>query len=213
MNQQAKSITVETAVRYLTFLPKSYSDHGEPVPLLLFLHGSGERGDDLNKVKAWGPPAIAEKDAAFPFMLVSPQAPEGESWTAHLLKAMLDELLATYNVDHKRIYLTGMSMGGFGTWDLAMRHPEYFAAIAPVCGGGSPQLIDNLKDIPTWVFHGQKDDAVPEQESANMVAALEAAGGNVKYTMLPEAGHSGSWEYAYDPKNGLFDWLLSQKKA
>lgn len=209
--QKPRTTTVRSTIDYLTFLPKSYSAKGDPVPLIIFLHGSGESGSDLNKVKAWGPPAIAEKDPAFPFMVVSPQAPEGEWWHANLLKGMIDEVLAKYNVDRNRIYLTGLSMGGYGAWDLAIRYPEYFAAIAPVCGGGNTLRIGRLKHIPTWVFHGLKDDSVPERESAAMVGALKAAGGDVKYTVLPEAGHAGAWVYAYG-EAGLFDWFLQHHK-
>jgi predicted peptidase len=210
--QQAASATVPFTVDYLLFLPKSYSAKGDPVPLIIFLHGSGEGGNDLNKVKKWGPPAIVEKNPDFPFMVVSPQAPEGQGWNIDLLKGMIDDVLARYNVDRHRVYLTGLSLGGFGTWSLAMRYPQYFAAIAPICGAGSPQSIANLRDVPTWAFHGKKDEAVPERASAMLVDALKAAGGNVKYTVLPEGGHVDSWVYAYDAKNGLFDWFLQQRK-
>lgn len=206
------SSTIRSTLHYLAFLPKSYSEAGEGVPLIVFLHGSGERGHDLEKVKAWGPPAIAEKNRDFPFMVVAPQCPEGEQWHALSLKGMLDEVLGKYKVDRKRVYLTGLSMGGYGAWDLASRYPEYFAAAAPICGGGIARIVGNMRAIPTWVFHGKKDDAVPEGESARMVASLRAAGGNVKYTMLPEAGHVDAWVYAYG-EAGLFEWFLKQRKG
>jgi len=209
--QQPMVATVRSQLNYLLFTPKSYSKAGEPVPLIIFLHGSGERGTDLDLVKKWGPPALVEKNPDFPFMVVSPQSPDNEWWHADQLKAMIDEVLATHNVDRHRVYLTGISMGGFGAWDLAIRYPDYFAALAPICGGGVPLLAGKLKNIPTWVFHGMKDEAVPEQYSADMVAALKAAGGNVKYTTLPEGNHVDSWVYAYD-KSGLFDWFLQQRK-
>lgn len=209
--QQARSTSVKAKVNYLTFLPKSYSAKGDKVPLIVFLHGSGERGADLNKVKAWGPPAIVEKDPNFPFMVVSPQVPEGQWWDTYLLKSMLDDVLKRYNVDPKRVYLTGISMGGYGAWDLAIRHPEYFAAVAPICGGGLARMAGRLKDVPVWAFHGLKDDAVPEQESARMVEALKAQGGNVKYTVLPEAGHVEAWVHAYG-EAGLFDWFAQQRR-
>lgn len=204
--------TLRSTLHYLAFLPKSYSEKGEGVPLIVFLHGSGERGNDLEKVKAWGPPAIAEKNRDFPFMVVSPQCPDGEQWHALSLKAMLDEVLAKYKVDKTRVYLTGLSMGGYGAWDLASRYPGYFAAVAPICGGGIARMVGNMRAIPTWVFHGKKDEAVPEEESARMVEALKAAGGNVKYTMLPEAGHIDAWVYAYG-EAGLFEWFLEQRNA
>lgn len=170
-------------MRYLTFLPRSYSGKGPGLPLILFLHGSGERGTDLDKVKAWGPPAIAEKDAAFPFIVISPQLADGEAWHALALKGLLDQVLAKYNVDRRRVYLTGLSLGGYGAWDLASRYPEYFAAVAPICGGGIARAVGSMRAVPTWVFHGKRDDAVPEEESARMVAALQAAGGDVRYTV------------------------------
>lgn len=209
--QQPHTVAVNSKVRYLAFLPKTYSAKGAPVPLIIFLHGSGERGTDLNKVKAWGPPALAEKDPDFPFMVVSPQAPDGEWFHADQLKGMIDEVLAKYNVDRSRVYLTGLSMGGYGAWDLAIRYPSYFAAVAPICGGGNAVMAGEMKRVPTWAFHGAKDDSVPEAESARMVAALKAAGGDVKYTVLPEAGHVDAWVYAYGPEAGLFDWFLRHR--
>ncbi|HEY0065555.1 MAG TPA: prolyl oligopeptidase family serine peptidase [Telluria sp.] len=210
---RAKSLTstFRGQLRYLAFLPKSYSARGPGAPLILFLHGSGERGSDLEKVKAWGPPAIAEKDAEFPFIVIAPQLPEGESWDALALKNLLDDVLKKYKVDPDRVYLTGLSLGGYGAWDLAARHPQYFAALAPICGGGIVRTAGSMRTIPTWVFHGKKDDAVPEEESARMVAALKAAGGNVQYTVLPEGGHIDAWVHAYD-KAGLFDWFLQQRR-
>jgi predicted peptidase len=203
--------TVTSTMNYLSFVPKSYSAKGAGVPLILFLHGSGERGTDVEKVKAWGPPAIAEKDADFPFLVISPQLADGEAWHALALKGLLDQVLAKYNVDRRRVYLTGLSLGGYGAWDLASRYPDYFAAVAPICGGGIARAVASMRAIPTWVFHGKLDDAVPEAESARMVAALQAAGGDVRYTVLPEGGHVDAWVHAYD-KAGLFEWFLQNTK-
>jgi len=203
--------TISEQINYLLFLPKDYVKTGNPSPLIVFLHGSGERGADLEKVKAWGPPAIVEKNPNFPFVVVSPQCPEGQWWNTYLLKAMIDEVLAKYNVDKSRVYLTGLSMGGFGAWELAEQFPDYFAAVAPICGGGNPFLASRLKNVPVWVFHGKKDESVPEQQSAIMVDALKKIGANVEYTVLPEGGHSDAWIYAYD-KAGLFDWFLKHQK-
>ena len=203
--------TVTSTMNYLTFLPKSYSAKGPRMPLILFLNGSGERGTYLEKVKAWGPPAIAEKDADFPFIVISPQLAEGEAWHALALKALLDQVLAKYNVDRHRVYLTGLSLGGYGAWDLASRYPDYFAAVAPICGGGIARAVGSMRAVPTWVFHGKLDDAVPEEESARMVAALQAAGGDVRYTVLPEGGHVDAWVHAYE-KAGLFEWFLQNSR-
>lgn len=196
---------------YLMFLPKDYVKGGKSSPMIVFLHGSGERGNDLEKVKAWGPPAIVEKNPDFPFIVISPQCPDGQKWNPTLLKGMIDDVMTKFNVDKNRVYLTGLSMGGFGAWELSIAYPDYFAAVAPICGGGNPHLVSRLKDIPVWVFHGKKDDAVPEQQSAIMVEALKKIGANVEYTVLPEGGHVDAWVYAYD-KAGLFEWFLKHPK-
>ncbi len=209
--QQKMKTTIQAEINYLMFLPKDYVKSGKPSPMIVFLHGSGERGTDLEKVKAWGPPAIVEKNPDFPFIVVSPQCPQGQWWNTYLLKGMIDDVLANYNVDKSRVYLTGLSMGGFGAWELAMTFPGYFAAIAPICGGGNPLLVSKLKNTPVWVFHGKKDESVPEQQSAMMVEALKKIGADVEYTVLPEGGHSDAWIYAYD-KAGLFDWFLKHQK-
>lgn len=196
---------------YLLSLPDGYSASGEASPLLLFLHGSGERGSDLEKVKAWGPPKLIAEGTKLPFIVVSPQCPTGQHWDIYVLKQLLDDLIKTYNVDKSRIYLTGLSMGGYGTWALATAFPEYFAAIIPVCGGGDPQSAYRIKDIPCQVFHGKLDKAVPEQRSAEMVEALKKLGADVKYTVLPEGDHQASWIYAYNEAD-LWNWFLSHKK-
>lgn len=202
--------TLRYRLPYLAFVPKTIPAAG--APLILFLHGSGERGTDLNKVKAWGPPAIADKDPDFPFIVLAPQLPEDEGWDALALRALLDEAFKKYKVDRSRVYLTGLSLGGYGAWDMASRYPQYFAAAAPICGGGIARAVGTMRAVPTWVFHGMKDDAVPEEESARMVAALQAAGGNVKYTVLPEGGHVDAWVHAYG-EAGLFEWFMQQRKA
>jgi len=209
--QKKKKTTVKSEINYLMFLPGNYSKKGNSSPMIVFLHGAGERGSDLEKVKKWGPPSIVEKDPDFPFILLSPQCPEGQKWNTYLVKGMIDDVLARYNVDKSRVYLTGLSMGGYGTWELAMACPEYFAAIAPICGGGNIHLIGRLKDMPIWVFHGKKDKSVPEQESAVLVDTLKKIGADVKYTILPEGGHSDVWIYAYG-EAGLFDWFLEHQK-
>src|SRR5665648_324006 len=188
--QQKMKTTIQAEINYLLFLPKDYAKTGKPSPMIVFLHGSGERGTDLEKVKAWGPPAIVEKNPDFPFIVVSPQCPEGQWWNTYLLKGMIDDMLAKYNVDKSRVYLTGLSMGGFGAWELAMTFPDYFAAVAPICGGGNPLLASKLKNTPVWVFHGMNDKSVPEQQSAIMVDALKKIGADVEYTVLPAVSYT-----------------------
>jgi predicted peptidase len=197
-------------LNYLLFLPEGYDKADKPFPMILFLHGAGETGDNLSMVKKHGPPKIVEKKKDFPFIVVSPQAPR-RGWNPEALSALLDDVVAHYKVDKDRIYLTGLSMGGFGTWALAAAYPEKFAAIVPICGGGNPAIANKIKDIPTWVFHGGKDRAVPVKRSEDMVKALKEAGGHPKFTVYPEAGHD-SWTKAYnDP--ALYKWLLEQKRS
>src|SRR5262249_25165213 len=144
-------------------------------PLLLFLHGAGESGSDLKRVKRHGPPKLIERGKDFPFIVVSPQSP-GRGWDPRTLNALLDDVAAKHKVDKDRSYVTGLSMGGFGTWALAAASPDRFAAIVPICGGGTPGDAKKIKDLPIWVFHGAKDSVVPPNRSEAMVKALKSAG-------------------------------------
>jgi predicted esterase len=197
--------------RYLIDVPVDPPKNGSAkLPLLLFLHGSGERGDDLDQVRTHGPPKLAAAGKKFPFILVAPQCPAGEWWSAQQLNRLLDEVIAQYPVDRDRIYLTGLSMGGYGVWELAAEYPQRFAAIIPICGAGSPHDADRLKKIPAWIFHGQQDPVVPFQRSVEMEQALKTCGGAVKFTPDPKAGHD-SWTAAYSNPE-LYDWLLQQRR-
>ena len=208
-----REITKTVGLRYLLYLPKGYGENQEQKwPLMLFLHGAGERGNDLNVVKKHGPPKLIDQGKDLPFIIVSPQCPSGSWWTEQLdaLMALLDEVQSKHAVDPDRIYLTGLSMGGFGSWALGCRYPQRFAALAPICGGGEWFLAERLKDVPVWTFHGAKDPVVPLRESQEMVTALRRAGGNVQLTVYPEAQHD-SWTETYNnPK--LYEWFLSQRK-
>ncbi|MCY3556857.1 MAG: prolyl oligopeptidase family serine peptidase [Gemmatimonadetes bacterium] len=197
---------------YLLYLPPAYETNEEEWPLLLFLHGAGERGDDLELVKVHGPPKMIAQGEDFPFVVISPQCPDGEIWSIESLYALINEVVETHRIDTSRIYVTGLSMGGYGSWGLAYTYPDLFAAAVPICGGGEPEKAPLMKEIPTWVFHGAKDEAVPLQRSQEMVDALEEAGGNVRFTVYPEAGHVGAWVNAYgDPE--LWEWLVSQRRS
>ena len=201
--------TIKVTMKYLIYLPKDYNQKAA-WPLMLFLHGSGERGDDLDLVKKHGPPKLIEAGKQFPFIVVSPQCPKGKSWEPYELTALLDEIGEKYKVDQDRIYVTGLSMGGFGTWSLASHSPNRFAAIVPICGGGDPSRIKRIVHIPVWVFHGAKDPAVPLEMAQKMVDAVKKNGGNPKFTIYPEAGHD-SWTAAYNTPE-LYEWLLQQKR-
>ena len=206
-----KTITKNLSCNYLLFLPEGYDDQEKEWPLILFLHGAGERGNDLEKVKVHGPPKIVEKQKDFPFIVVSPQCPEEQWWTDNLdiLINLLDEIVTRYNVDKDKVYLTGLSMGGFGTWALASRYPDHFAAVAPICGGALQTNAYSLLDVPIWIFHGAKDSVVPVQRSQEMYDLIKGRNGNVKLTIYPEANHD-SWTQTYDNQE-LYDWFLEHK--
>ena len=216
-NQTEESFSAEVtktfAYKYLKYLPEGY-DGKKKFPLLLFLHGAGERGDNLDLVTVHGPPKLIKKGKKFPFVVISPQCPRDSWWDAHALAGLLDSVITMHAIDKSRIYCTGLSMGGFGTWELGSFYPERFAALAPICGigrwpdsrGYTPFL---MSEKPVWVFHGAKDSVVPLEESQRMVDALKRRGGKPKFTIYPKANHD-SWTKSYDnPK--LYEWFLSHK--
>ncbi len=208
--QFQKQITRTVQGRYLLYLPPEYEDSDQDWPLLLFLHGAGERGDDLELVKRHGPPKLIEEGRNFPFIVVSPQSPPNQGWDPQSLHALLDEVIASHRVDESRIYLTGLSMGGYGTWSLALSDPGRFAAIAPICGGGAAYMACALKDTPVWVFHGALDEVVPIKQSTDMVRALQRCDGNVRFTVYPMAGHD-SWTETYENPE-LYEWMLQHRR-
>lgn len=200
-------------VHYLLFLPKGYgvSDKERKWPLMLFLHGAGERGEgNLELVKVHGPPKIVQSKPEFPFILVSPQCPEGQRWDAGTLLALLDKVESQLSVDKQRVCVTGLSMGGYGTWTLVAAAPERFAAAVPICGGGNVADAEKLKGVPFRVYHGDQDRAVPVGRSREMVEALKKAGGRVEYTEYEGVGHD-SWTRTY-AADELYDWLLKQSR-
>lgn len=204
-----RKVQVTAKIDYLLFLPEGYDKSTTKFPLMLFLHGAGESGTDLQKVKAHGPPKVVETKKNFPFILVSPQS-SGRGWNVDVLTELLQQVMQDYRVDKSRVYLTGLSMGGFGAWSLAAAHPEMFAAIAPICGGGNVADAKKLAALPIWVFHGAKDPVVPLERSKEMVEAVKAAGGDVKFTVYPEAQHD-SWTETYNNPQ-LYEWFLQHKK-
>ena len=220
---------------YQVFVPAAQVPR--PLPVVLFLHGSGERGDDGEKqIHAGLGPYVQAHAADFPALVVFPQSPDGESWegdTATMALATLDAATAEFEGDRSRTSLTGMSRGGYGTWSLALREPTRFAALAPVCGGITPpgsrpdldtlfvesthaardpfaEAARRLRDIPSWIFHGALDDVVPPEQSRRMHAALRDAGADVRYTEFPDANHN-SWDAAYRTE-ALWPWLFAQKR-
>ena len=198
--------------RSFNFPSKNY-DGKTKFPLLLFLHGAGERGSNIEKVTVHGPPKLIKQGKQFPFIVISPQCPKGSRWDPDALNAMLDQIIKSHAVDETRIYCTGLSMGGFGTWALGSSNPNRFAAFAPICGGGVDRtafVSFEMAKKPVWVFHGDADSVVPLKESERMVKALKRRGGKPKFTVYKGVNHD-SWTETYNnPK--LYEWFLSHKK-
>ncbi len=210
-----KLVQAEIKIKYthLLFLPSNQSKAIDgKLPMIVFLHGAGERGTDIELVKTHGPPKMVEQDKNFPFIVLSPQCPKGERWNALQLNLLIDQIIDNYPVDTNRIYLTGLSMGGFGTWDTAIEYPKKFAAIAPICGGSIIHAfqVDKVKHIPTWVFHGALDEVVPISNSSKIVRAAKKLDANIKFTVYAEAGHD-SWTATYNNPD-LYKWFLSHSK-
>lgn len=217
---------------YRILFPEGYEEGRQNYPLLLFLHGAGERGQDNKAQLTHGARTIADSTSRYPAIVVFPQCKKEGYWAEiertaegfsyilreypnpnlHLVMGLLDELTATEMIDTNRLYLGGLSMGGFGTFELLARRPQTFAAAFPICGGGLP-LVAPLyaPHVAMWIFHGAQDQVVPVAESRAVYEALKQAGATVKYTEYPEARHN-SWDNAF-AEPGLFNWLFSQRKT
>jgi predicted peptidase len=200
--------------KYVLFVPHDYKGD-RAYPLILFLHGAGETGFDGHKQARTGlGRAIRKREKDFPFFVLFPQSQKrtwkADSPDADRALAILDETQKKYKIDPDRVYLTGLSMGGFGTWSLAFHHHDRWAAIVPICGGGDPRGAERIKDIPCWCFHGDKDRAVRVDLSRRMIEALKKAGAKPKYTEYEGVGHN-CWDRAYATEE-LYDWLLKQRR-
>lgn len=204
-----RKLNLPTSYRHVVVKPRGYDeDPAKRWPLLVFLHGSGERGEDLAKVEVHGPQKYLRQQADSPFLIVIPQCPDRERWQPVMLEGLLDEVLKTHRVDEDRVYLTGLSLGGYGTWDWSMASPGRFAAIVPICGRGDAGDAARIADIPAWVFHGDADEAVPVRSSYDMIDALAKVNGRVRWTIYPGVGHD-SWTRTYEDP-ALYAWLLRQ---
>jgi predicted peptidase len=219
--QSAETFETKQTLRYLKYVPKGYADDptdaagndGRGWPLVLFLHGIGERGTNAADVARHGPPKLASQGRDFPFILISPQCPPDRYWDSPTLIALLDQIQRDYKIDPDRVYLTGLSMGGFGTWALLQEFPDRFAAAVPICGGGNPNAFrfNRITTVPIWAFHGDKDELVPVARSQQMIDAIQAAGGTkAKLTIYPNVGHD-SWTRTYEDE-AMWTWLLAQKR-
>jgi predicted peptidase len=224
--------TINATMHYQLFTPQDYKPTGKKWPLMLFLHGLGECGDNqLDLVKIHGPANIVDTRADFPFVVVTPQLPPipgydpdakikqtpeellalvGPAWKPDQLIQLLDHVEENLNIDPQRVYVTGLSMGGFGTWRLVAEYPERFAAAVPICGGGEPAaMATSLRRVPIWAFHGARDPLVPLRLSHEMVHAVRCAGGDVRLTVYPDIEHN-SWKPTYDNPE-VYEWLLSHR--
>ena len=215
------NVQQQGTMNYLQYLPKDYAAQPDKRwPLMLFLqHGSGERGSNVQSVAKHGPFKLVREGREFPFIIIAPQCPTGEHWQVEPLMQLVAEAEKKFHVDSSRIYVTGLSMGGFGTWDLGVSHPEKFAAIIPICGGGNGEDIvmssidhsEALKSLPVWAFHGGKDPVVPVAASQETVALMKDKGvREIKLTIYPEAVHD-SWTQTYENPE-IYDWLLQHHR-
>lgn len=209
----SQKITKNISVNYVLQFPDDYKKEKHDWPLIVFLHGSGERGNDLSKLSIHGPLKYVENGNKLDAVILAPQCPEKQVWDMDVLTTLIKEVVLKHRINFTRVYLTGLSMGGYGTWELALEHPEMFAAVAPICGRINYTFSENaskLKDKPVWVFHGAKDEVVSIANSEKMVKALKNAGGNPKFTIFPEAGHD-SWSKPYSDVD-FYTWLLFQEQ-
>lgn len=217
---KTETLSLETgypvSCRYWVAFPAGYdADPAARWPLLIFLHGAGERGDQLDAVKKHGPLKIIENGTPLPFLVIAPQCPAGDWWESTrqslTLAALLDAVVATHRIDPDRIYCTGLSMGGYGTWRFAMEHADRVAAVIPICGGGRWFAAAAMKEVPAWAFHGAKDTVVPLEESKKMVDALARAGGRARLTVYPDAAHD-AWTETYANPD-VYEWLLRHRRG
>lgn len=213
-NSQTKT---KASYDYLLYLPKDYAKETKKYPLVIYLHGGSQKGNDLNKLKVYGLPYLVEKGQDFNFIIASPQCPDNKYWsTENWFESLYAELNSKYRIDTDRIYLTGVSMGGYGTFIVAMDFPEKFAAIVPFCGGindSDTTRVCNLSKIPVWAFHGTADDKIPISETERIVKGLESceSNKNFKFTRLENEGHE--IQYLYETKPEIYKWMLKQKKS
>lgn len=205
-------VELEVASRYLLYLPEGH-DARDDWPLVVFLHGSGERGNDLDLVRKHGLPRLLDEGLKFPAVVLAPQCPDGQHWTQQMLTvgALIDDVAANHRVDRARIVATGLSLGGAGCYELVGLYPDKIAAVAPICGPWTWLFVtEETARIPTWVFHGDADDVVPIEESQRLVDEIRNRGGDPRFTFYPGVGHN-SWDAAYSEPE-LLEWLVSQKK-
>ena len=207
-------ITLKVSLQYNLYLPNNYYDTSDDYPLVLFLHGAGERGDSLDMVETHGIPKLIKNGKDFPFITLAPQCPRFQYWpepvNVKALIQLVEKIITQFRIDHNRVYSTGLSMGGFGTLAIAKERPDLFAGIIPVCGGVDTTNIKNLKTMPIWLFHGAEDEVVPVRNSKIVYQTLKKINPKIYLTIYPDINHN-SWDMTYD-NTDIYDWLLKNRK-
>lgn len=205
---------IEQDLNYLLYLPNEYDQSEQVFPLVLFLHGAGERGDDLENLKIHGIPKLINEGRSFPFISLAPQCPNDGYWDKPEYVSTLISLVKTVmkdtRVDPKRVYGTGLSMGGLGILAIAIKDPELFSAIIPICGGADLEKIQRLNKLPMWIFHGDRDDVIPLDNSISIYQSLRSVNENVFLTVYAGVDHD-SWTETYE-NDDIYDWLLKFSK-
>ena len=204
------AIATATSINCLLYLPPDYTRHIK-WPLVVYLHGSGSRGHDPNLVRREGPAGLVEQGKIFNFILLSPQCPPNSCWDPEIIIGLIEHISSSLSVDRDRVYLTGYSMGGNGTWAAASYDPDRFAAIAPLCGGGNVSQAKRLTNIPVWAFHGAKDNVIPLKVNETMVNFVRESGGRVEFTVYPDRGHD-ICGITYQNRQ-IYEWLLAQRRS
>ena len=194
-------------MNYLLYRPEKT---GEPLPLVVFLHGGGESGDNIELVKTHGPPKLIEAGKEFPFYLFAPQNPYKRGlWDDRMVNYMVDELIDSLNIDTKRIYLTGLSRGGNGIWRMAINNPGKYAAMISICAAAIPMFyLNRVANLPVWFFHGEQDTVIPVQQTITAYGKMKIVNEKTRITLYPDAGHD-SWTKTFENPS-IYDWLLSQ---
>ena len=180
-------------------------------PLVVFLHGSGERGDDLDLVKKHGPPSRFMRDDGLPFVLLAPQCPAGIWWNAEDVISLIETVIKEHDIDPDRVHLTGLSMGGFATWDILERKPDLLASAVPICAGGDPKTVERFKHIPIWTFHGTADDMVAVDRTREMDKALRAAKARDFHATYYEGVGHDSWTQTY-ANPAVYAWMMQRSR-
>ena len=220
MIKKSKTLSVDInrshQLKYLIYLPKDYLT--KKYPLVLFLHGAGERGINLKDIEIHGLPKLVKNGKKFPFIIIAPQCPLNLWWSdplpVDLLSKLVNDIVMKYGIHINNVFCTGLSMGGYGTLALSIKNPKLFSAIIPICGGMDIKNffdILNLKDLPIWLFHGDKDEVIPLENSQSIYKVLKSVNKNIKLTVYKGVDHN-SWDRAYDD-NELYKWMLSHKET